>query len=64
MSESAQAGYAPAYGRPEAASEPYVEPRWEEVNEDVLRTMLVTGPGYWKLFAFTVTVAVVCFFFP
>jgi molybdopterin-containing oxidoreductase family membrane subunit len=64
MSESAQAGYAPAYGRREAASEPYVEPRWEEVNEDVLRTMLVTGPGYWKLFAFTVTVAVVCFFFP
>jgi molybdopterin-containing oxidoreductase family membrane subunit len=64
MHESAQAGYAPAYSRPEAAAEPYVEPRWEEVNEDVLRTMLVTGPGYWKLFAFTVTVAVVCFFFP
>src|SRR5262245_57239033 len=64
MSESVQAGYASAYGRPETTAEPYVEPRWEEVNEDVLRTMLVTGPGYWKLLAVTVTVAIVCFFVP
>lgn len=37
---------------------------YPEVNRDVLRTMLVTGPGYWKLLAFTVSVAVICFLLP
>jgi len=65
MGESVQAGYAPAYGgRDAAAPEPYVEPKWDEVNDDVLRTMLVTGPGYWKLLATTVTIAIVFFFIP
>ncbi|MCG8434135.1 MAG: polysulfide reductase NrfD, partial [Gammaproteobacteria bacterium] len=46
-------------------SEPgYREPTYAEVNQDVLRTMLVTGPKYWLLFGISVTVAIACFFVP
>ncbi len=40
------------------------EPTYAEVNNDVLRTMLETGPKYWILLGTTITVAVVCFFAP
>ncbi|MEM7280419.1 MAG: NrfD/PsrC family molybdoenzyme membrane anchor subunit [Pseudomonadota bacterium] len=42
----------------------YQEPRWDEVNRDVLATMLNTGPRYWWLLGISITVALVCFFGP
>jgi len=42
----------------------YQEPTYAEVNRDVLRTMLVTGPKYWTALGISMTVAVVCFFGP
>ncbi len=47
-----------------AATSDYVEPRFDEVNRDVLRTMLETGRGYWILLGTTVTVAAGGFFAP
>lgn len=37
---------------------------YREVNDDVLRSMLETGPKYWTLLGISMTVAVVCFFVP
>ena len=42
----------------------YGEPTYADVNRDVLRSMLETGPKYWILFGTMVTIAVVCFFLP
>lgn len=42
----------------------YSAPTYEEVNRDVLRSMLETGPKYWWLLGTTMTIAVVCFFLP
>lgn len=42
----------------------YREPSYAEVNRDILRTLLETGPRYWILLGFTSTIAVVCFFVP
>ncbi|MDH3588207.1 MAG: polysulfide reductase NrfD [Gammaproteobacteria bacterium] len=40
------------------------EPTWGEVNQDVLRSMLVTTPKYWWALGTTVTIAILCFFLP
>ncbi|NNF66394.1 MAG: hypothetical protein HKM98_07835, partial [Gammaproteobacteria bacterium] len=40
------------------------EPAWGDVNKDVLRSMLVTGPKYWWLLGTMMTVAAVFFFMP
>ncbi len=40
------------------------QPSYAEVNEDILSTMLETGPKYWMLLGTTVTVAGICFFMP
>ncbi len=40
------------------------DPTYAEVNQDVLRTMLVTGPKYWILLGTTLTIAIVMFFVP
>ena len=42
----------------------YVEPTYSEVNRDVLRSMMETGPKYWALLGASMTVAGVCFFIP
>ena len=42
----------------------YREPSYAEVNRDILRTLLETGPRYWILLGITSTIAVVCFFVP
>ena len=42
----------------------YQEPSYAEVNSDVLRTMMETGPKYWMLLGTSITVAIVCFFGP
>jgi len=42
----------------------YREPSYAEVNRDILRTLLETGPKYWILLGVTSTIAVVCFFVP
>jgi len=42
----------------------YREPSYAEVNRDILRTLLETGPRYWILLGVTSTIAVVCFFVP
>ena len=42
----------------------YREPSYAEVNRDILRTLLETGPKYWILLGITSTIAVVCFFVP
>jgi len=42
----------------------YREPSYAEVNQDILRTLLETGPKYWILLGITSTIALVCFFIP
>jgi Ni/Fe-hydrogenase subunit HybB-like protein len=42
----------------------YSEPAYRDVNNDVLRSMLDTGPKYWWLLGITAAIAVVCFFIP
>ena len=42
----------------------YREPSYAEVNRDILRTLLETGPKYWILLGITSTIALVCFFIP
>ena len=42
----------------------YREPTYAEVNRDILKTMLETGPRYWILFGITSTIALVCLFLP
>ena len=40
------------------------EPRYDEVNRDVMRTLLVTGPRYYWALGISVTVMLLCFFGP
>ena len=41
----------------------YLEPRYDEVNRDVLRTMQ-TSPRYWLVLGISVTIALGCFIAP
>lgn len=42
----------------------YREPTYAEVNRDILKTLLETGPRYWILFSITASIAVLCLFIP
>ncbi len=42
----------------------YREPTYAQVNDDILRTMLETGPKYWTLLGTMIAIAVLCFFVP
>ena len=42
----------------------YVEPTYAEVNKDVLRAMMETGPKYWATLGTSIAVAGICFFIP
>ena len=40
------------------------EPSYEQVNQDVIKSLIETGPKYWMLLATTIGITVVCFIVP
>lgn len=42
----------------------HAQPTYAEVNQDVLRTLMVTGPKYWMLLGSMIAVVLVCFVGP